>query len=228
MLKQDFLTMHRSTWAAPALVSSASRGPSSPFLVAVRSLSEYRWRSSVRWPGTVSKESRRLRETRGSGWKQKMITLCATKQKNLYPEAGHRREGSWAEVMKVGNTQPNQCSRLPQLSHTIRCLDGRSDFYTLLQSDSCQLAKSGRPAHISPSREKNTDTVTAVAFSFTISGIFCKIPLLSSHNKGNCWDMFLSKICSARGLWPPFKTYSLANRQVLNMFFMRYSWIRSS
>lgn len=66
------LTIHLSTWAAPALVSSASRGPSSPFLVADRSFSEYRWRSSVRCPGTTSKESKSLQKMRGCrrAWEQ--------------------------------------------------------------------------------------------------------------------------------------------------------------
>lgn len=74
LVELGLLTMHLSTCAAPALVSSASRGPSSPFLVAVRSLREYRWRSSVRWPGTMSKESKSLQE---SGRERKQILHMA-------------------------------------------------------------------------------------------------------------------------------------------------------
>lgn len=89
VLEQEFLTTHRSTWAAPALVSSASWGSQLPFLVAVRSFSEYRWRSSVRWPGTVSKASRSLQEMRGSGQRQRMNALCGpSEKKDFYPEAG--------------------------------------------------------------------------------------------------------------------------------------------
>lgn len=45
------------------------------------------------------------------------------------------REGVRAGVMNWATLSQPWCSRPPPPSHTTRCLDGRSDFYTLLQSD---------------------------------------------------------------------------------------------
>lgn len=174
--------MHRSTWAAPALVSSASRGPSSPFLVAVRSFNEYRWRSSVKWPGTMSKESRRLQKKRGSGWEQRMNPCVAHRGGKIsIRKQDKERERSQAEVIKLATLGQVMCPRPPQPSHSTRSLDGGRDCYTLLQTDSCQLARSGRsawidPPQLSPSREKDIDSY---CFSFTISRIFCSTPPLS-------------------------------------------------
>lgn len=201
LLKRDFLTMHRSTWAAPALVSSASRGPSSPFLVAVRSCSEYRWRSSVRWPGTVSKESRRLQEMRGSGWEQRMNTSCGTSElKDLYPEAGPGREGSQAEVMRRGNTQPTQVFQDTLTLPHYQGMDSRGDFYTLLQGDSYQLVKSGKPAldgittDCSFQREGYRHSYCCRLLIYHFWNFLHDPPTLLFHiTRANCWDMFLSK-----------------------------------
>lgn len=94
------------------------------------------------------------------------------------------REGVQAEVMKWATLSQPRCSRPPPPSHTTRCLGGRSDFYTLLQRDYDSLQKVlGLPwresPQISPSRE-NTDSY---CFSFTFSGIFCNIPLLSFYTQ---------------------------------------------
>ena len=106
------------------------------------------------------------------------------------------RAGSQAEVIKLATLSQARCSRPPQPSHTVRCLDGRSDCYTLLQSDSCGLARSGgsawiEPPQISPFSEKDIDSY---CFSFTIYTIFCNIPHSPSHNKGQLLGyVFLSE-----------------------------------
>lgn len=60
------LTTQPATCMVPSFRSSFKRGASSPLRTAVRSLSEKRWRSSVRWPGTPSNWSRTLRGRRRS------------------------------------------------------------------------------------------------------------------------------------------------------------------
>lgn len=65
-LSTSCLTTQPATCMVPSLSSSFNRGASSPLRTAVRSLSEKRWRSSVRWPGTLSNWSRTLRGKRRS------------------------------------------------------------------------------------------------------------------------------------------------------------------